>query len=109
MFIEGENRFPFRLIDVEGGELIDADVIVTFSLHRQGVELVHFDQPARWYKSVIPEKHIHSDGKVHEHQKITGLYVIDELRLTGTGIWYADFSVKFEGKTFAAQSRHRII
>ena len=95
-FVVGENRFPFGLISIEGGQLAGAGATVSFfTLNGAGggEPVLRSEAHAEYREVVGVTPHEHPDGALHEHTAARGVYVVDNVTLSEPGIWVAQFSV----------------
>ena len=92
-FVAGPNRFPFGIVSIDGEQLADAGVTVSFySLNEAEPELLG-EAPAVWRTIEGVTPHGHPDGEMHLHLDFRGVYVVDEIELAEPGIWQAEFDV----------------
>ena len=90
-FVAGPNRFPFGIISVDGDQLADAAVTVSFySLSQEEPEL-RGEAPAVWRTIEDVTPHEHAYGRTHFHVNFRGVYVVDEIELAEPGVWQAAF------------------
>ena len=98
-FVVGQNRFPFRLIDVDGRELTGAPVQVRFYALTQEEPDLRAEADAQWHEVAGTTQHVHDDGEVHLHLDVRGLYVVDQVAFDEPGFWRASFQVAEEDGT----------
>ena len=92
-FAVGENRFPFGLVSVDDQPLENAEVHVRFySLEEQTAEF-RTEAVAKFYQVDDVARHQHSDGVVHDHVQIRGLYVVDSVTFDRPGTWLTELVV----------------
>jgi hypothetical protein len=92
-FLEGQARFPFALIDINGVELRNAKVSVRFYSLNQEEPQLRTEHTARWREVTGVTPHEHSDGQLHQHLDVRGIYVVEAVTLDEPGIWSAEFIV----------------
>jgi hypothetical protein len=93
-FVVGKNRFPFGLITVDGTELRKAAVQVEFYSLAQEEPQLKATGTAQWREVTGVNPHAHTDGQLHQHLDVRGLYVVDDVTFDGPGFWGAEFIVE---------------
>ena len=90
-FVVGEDRFPFGLVSQGGALLEDAEVRVLFyHLNEEATEL-RGEVPAKFHQIEGVTPHQHTDGQIHEHDELRGIYVAKGVAFDTSGFWEAEF------------------
>ena len=91
----GDKRLPFGLVDFDGklveGANVEAQI---FKLHQNGslIPVANLDAQFREIRGTKRD-HQHTDGSTHVHQEVRGIYTLDGVTFTESGIWEAHLSV----------------
>ena len=92
-FAVGENRFPFGLVSVDEQPLENAQVEVRFHSLEQETTEFRTDARAEFYQVDDVARHQHPDGVIHDHLRLRGLYVVNQVTFDRPGIWVAELVV----------------
>jgi hypothetical protein len=83
-------------VPLEGEPLAGAEVSATFR-NLDGDEEREFTKPVQYREIRGVTPHLHSDGALHEHLDVRGVYVVDEAFFDVLGTWRAELNIISEG------------
>ena len=90
-----DNRLPFVLLDFHGQAVEGANVEAQLYKLHQNNSLIPVGSSEASFQEIqgIERGHEHSDGTNHGHQEVQGIYLMEGISFTETGIWEVHLSV----------------
>ena len=91
--LPGPHRFPFVLVDGDGGLVTGANINVRFIRLIGQRDEFRFEAPAREHVAGASYNHVHADGAVHVHDASRSYYLVADADFE-EGLWRADLEVE---------------
>ena len=102
--LPGPHRFPFTLVDGDGGLVTGANINVRFVRLIGDRDEFRFEAPVREHVAGASFDHVHADGTVHVHEHSRSYYLVSDVHFE-EGLWRADLEVEPAfGSTYAAST-----
>lgn len=106
--LPGPHRFPFVLVDGDGGLVTGANINVRFVRLIGDRDEFRFEAPAREHVAGAGYDHVHEDGTVHVHDASRSYYLVADADFE-EGLWRADLEVEPAfGSAFAASTAFQV-
>ena len=106
--LPGPHRFPFVLVDGDGGAVTGANIDVRFVRLIGERDEFRFEAPARELIAGASYDHVHEDGTVHVHDASRSYYLVSDLTFE-EGLWRADLVVQpVSGSAYAASTAFQV-
>ncbi|MDE2902633.1 MAG: hypothetical protein OXP73_06345 [Chloroflexota bacterium] len=106
--LPGPHRFPFVLVDGDGGLVTGANINVRFVRLIGERDEFRFEAPAREHVAGASYDHVHADGTVHVHEHSRSYYLVSDVQFE-EGLWRADLEVEPAfGSAYAASTAFQV-
>lgn len=106
--LPGPHRFPFTLVDGDGGLVTGASINVRFVRLIGERDEFRFEAPAQEHVAGASYDHVHEDGKVHVHEHSRSYYLVSDVQFE-EGLWRADLEVEPAfGPAYAASTAFQV-
>lgn len=106
--LPGPHRFPFVLVDGDGGLVTGASINVRFVRLIGERDEFRFEATAREHVAGASYDHVHADGTVHVHEQSRSYYLVSDVQFE-EGLWRADLEVEPAfGSAYAASTAFQV-